>query len=200
MESCRSVLLPAPLGPSRPVTPGPIVIVTSLTATTLPYHREACSTCTRLGCTRVIVHADVKTEEKSLATFGGMLGRMVNLFGGRGAKEGVASTVAVSGDRKYSVLRYITLPIKGGQRIMRHRLYRGFGRRCNSRGMIAIKGLPDTFLRKEISIRADRFLDLCEVDARSPIAVDINIIGELWSSTIKTCRPFSSVTFMGRGK
>jgi hypothetical protein len=49
-----------------------------------------------------IVHADVKTEEKSLATFGGMLGRMVNLFGGRGAKEGVASTVAVSGDRKYS--------------------------------------------------------------------------------------------------
>src|SRR3954464_9960687 len=32
--------LPAPLGPSRPVTPGPIVMVTPLTATTLPYHRE----------------------------------------------------------------------------------------------------------------------------------------------------------------
>ena len=32
--------LPAPLGPSRPVTPGPIVIVTSLTATTLPNQRD----------------------------------------------------------------------------------------------------------------------------------------------------------------
>ena len=35
--------LPAPLGPSRPVTPGPIVIVTSLTATTLPNQRETWS-------------------------------------------------------------------------------------------------------------------------------------------------------------
>src|SRR5215216_5894702 len=35
-----SVLLPAPLGPSRPVTPGPMVMVMPLTATTLPYHRE----------------------------------------------------------------------------------------------------------------------------------------------------------------
>ena len=35
--------LPAPLGPSRPVTPGPMVIVTSLTATTLRYHRETWS-------------------------------------------------------------------------------------------------------------------------------------------------------------
>src|SRR6516165_12679822 len=37
---CSSVDLPAPFGPSSPVTPGPIVIVMSLTATTLPYHRE----------------------------------------------------------------------------------------------------------------------------------------------------------------
>ena len=34
---CSSVDLPAPFGPSRPVTPGPMVIVMSLTATTLPY-------------------------------------------------------------------------------------------------------------------------------------------------------------------
>ena len=34
------VVFPAPLGPSSPVTPGPIVIVMSLTATTLPYQRE----------------------------------------------------------------------------------------------------------------------------------------------------------------
>jgi hypothetical protein len=46
------------------------------------------------------LQADVKTEEKSLVTLGGMLGRMMNLFGGKGAKEGVVSTVAVSGDRK----------------------------------------------------------------------------------------------------
>src|SRR5256885_2251396 len=44
--------------------------------------------------------ADVKTEEKSLVQFGGALGRVVNFFGGKAAKEGVISTVAVSGDRK----------------------------------------------------------------------------------------------------
>src|SRR5690606_41743896 len=38
-----SVDLPAPLGPSRPVTPGPTVIDTSLTATTLPYQRDTAS-------------------------------------------------------------------------------------------------------------------------------------------------------------
>jgi len=47
-----------------------------------------------------VLHADGKTEEKSLVTFGGMLGRMMNLFGGKTAKEGVISTVAVSGERK----------------------------------------------------------------------------------------------------
>ena len=46
------------------------------------------------------LHADVKKEEKSLVTFSGMLGRMMNMFGGKAAKEGVVSTVAVSGDRK----------------------------------------------------------------------------------------------------
>ena len=34
------VVLPAPLGPSSPVTPGPMVSETSLTATTLPNQRE----------------------------------------------------------------------------------------------------------------------------------------------------------------
>src|SRR6201993_3051765 len=36
---CRIVDLPAPFGPSSPVTPGPTDIVMSLTATTLPYQR-----------------------------------------------------------------------------------------------------------------------------------------------------------------
>src|SRR5580698_6705244 len=37
---CMIVDLPAPFGPSRPVTPGPTDIVMSLTATTLPYQRD----------------------------------------------------------------------------------------------------------------------------------------------------------------
>jgi hypothetical protein len=47
-----------------------------------------------------VLRADVKTEEKTAISFSGMLGRMVSLFGGKAAKEGVVSTVAVSGDRK----------------------------------------------------------------------------------------------------
>jgi hypothetical protein len=46
------------------------------------------------------LRADVRTEEKTRVEFAGMLGRMVNLFGGKGAKEGTVSTVAVKGDRK----------------------------------------------------------------------------------------------------
>ncbi len=44
--------------------------------------------------------ADVKTEEKNLVQLGGALGKVMNFFGGKAAKEGVVSTVAVSGDRK----------------------------------------------------------------------------------------------------
>jgi hypothetical protein len=46
------------------------------------------------------LRADVKTQQKSLVTLGGMMGRMMNMFGGKAAKEGITSTVAVSGDRK----------------------------------------------------------------------------------------------------
>ena len=46
------------------------------------------------------VRADVKKEERNQVSFSGMLGRMFNLFGGKSAKEGVVTTVAVSGDRK----------------------------------------------------------------------------------------------------
>ncbi len=45
-------------------------------------------------------HAEVKKEERNQVSFSGMLGRMFNFFGGKSAKEGVVSTVAVSGDRK----------------------------------------------------------------------------------------------------
>jgi hypothetical protein len=45
-------------------------------------------------------YADVRADEKSRVEFAGMLGRVVNMFGGKAAREGTTSTVAVKGDRK----------------------------------------------------------------------------------------------------
>ena len=44
--------------------------------------------------------ADVKTRDKTQAKFEGMLGRMVGMVGGKAAREGVVTAVAVKGDRK----------------------------------------------------------------------------------------------------
>jgi hypothetical protein len=44
--------------------------------------------------------ADVRADEKTRVEFAGALGRVVNIFGGKSAREGVTSTVAVKGDRK----------------------------------------------------------------------------------------------------
>ena len=52
-----------------------------------------------LACASAL-HADVTTQEKSQVKFAGALGRVMNLFGGRGAREGVVTSVAVKGDRK----------------------------------------------------------------------------------------------------
>jgi hypothetical protein len=46
------------------------------------------------------VRADVRADEKTKVEFAGMLGRMMNIFGGKAAREGVTSSVAVKGDRK----------------------------------------------------------------------------------------------------
>ena len=46
------------------------------------------------------VLADVRTEQKTRVQFGGMLGRVVNIFGGKAAREGITSTVMVKGNRK----------------------------------------------------------------------------------------------------
>jgi len=51
----------------------------------------------------VTTRADVKTQERAKATFEGMLGKMVGMFGGKSAKEGIVSTVAVKGDRMMKV-------------------------------------------------------------------------------------------------
>ncbi len=50
-----------------------------------------------------VLSAEVKTEEKSQVKFEGMMGRMMGLFGGKAAKEGLVGTVAVKGDRKATV-------------------------------------------------------------------------------------------------
>ena len=52
-----------------------------------------------LALSSYAIRADVRTEEKSRVEFGGVLGRMVNIFGGKGAREGVTSSIAVQGDR-----------------------------------------------------------------------------------------------------
>ena len=57
-------------------------------------------TLTMLAAAAHTVRADVRADEKAKVEFAGMLGRMFNLFGGKGAREGVTSTVAVKGDRK----------------------------------------------------------------------------------------------------
>lgn len=46
--------------------------------------------------------AAVKTEQKTLTSFGGLLGKMSGMFGGKSAKEGLTETVAVKGNRKIS--------------------------------------------------------------------------------------------------
>ena len=47
--------------------------------------------------------ADMKSKQKTQVKFEGMLGKMVGMFGGKAAKEGVISTVAIAGDRMMTV-------------------------------------------------------------------------------------------------
>jgi hypothetical protein len=53
-----------------------------------------------LAASSYSLRADVREEQKAHVQFGGMLGRMFNMFGGKSAREGVTSTIAVKGDRK----------------------------------------------------------------------------------------------------
>ena len=49
------------------------------------------------------LRADVRTEQKTKFQLAGALGKVVNFFGGKAAREGVTSTVAVKGDRKLTM-------------------------------------------------------------------------------------------------
>ena len=46
-----------------------------------------------------VLRADVKTKEKTTFKLEGVLGRMVSVFGGSAARDGITSTVAVKGNR-----------------------------------------------------------------------------------------------------
>jgi hypothetical protein len=60
---------------------------------------SAAIVCGLAFATRSLV-ADVRADEKTHVEFAGMMGRMVNMFGGKTAREGLTSSVAVKGDRK----------------------------------------------------------------------------------------------------
>ena len=57
-------------------------------------------TCALLLAAAPALNADVKTEQKSKFELGGVLGRVVNVFGGKAARDGVTSSVALRGTRK----------------------------------------------------------------------------------------------------
>jgi hypothetical protein len=68
-------------------------------------HRVRTASVAVIGCLLAsqAVRADVRADEKSHTEFAGALGRIVNMFGGKAAKEGTSSSVAVKGDRKATI-------------------------------------------------------------------------------------------------
>ena len=63
-------------------------------------HTVAVLTAAILTCFVQSLAADVKADERGLVKFEGGLGKVVGILGGRAAREGVKSTIAVKGDRK----------------------------------------------------------------------------------------------------
>ncbi len=50
-----------------------------------------------------VLRAEVKVDQKNQFKMEGMMGRVMGMFGGKAAKEGVVSTVAVKGNRKATI-------------------------------------------------------------------------------------------------
>ena len=50
-----------------------------------------------------VLHADVRYDQKVKFQLAGALGKVVNFFGGKAARDGVTSTVAVKGNRKLTL-------------------------------------------------------------------------------------------------
>jgi hypothetical protein len=53
-----------------------------------------------LAASAQMVSADVRTDQRVKFQLGGAIGKLVNIFGGKGAREGVTSMVAVKANRK----------------------------------------------------------------------------------------------------
>jgi hypothetical protein len=53
-----------------------------------------------LVASSAVVSADIRSDQRVKFQLGGMVGKLVNMFGGKGARDGVVSTVAVKGNRK----------------------------------------------------------------------------------------------------
>ena len=62
----------------------------------------ACVACV-LALASSTLSADVRTDQRVKFQLGGAIGKIVNMFGGKGAREGVTSMVAVKGNRKASM-------------------------------------------------------------------------------------------------
>lgn len=56
--------------------------------------------CALVASTSAVLSADVRTDQRVKFQLGGAVGKIINMFGGKGAREGVTSVVAVKGDRK----------------------------------------------------------------------------------------------------
>jgi hypothetical protein len=53
-----------------------------------------------LASASAVVSADIRSDQRVRFQLGGAVGKLINMFGGKGAREGVTSTVAVKGNRK----------------------------------------------------------------------------------------------------
>ena len=65
-----------------------------------PSRTIAALTLTGFVLSSYTLRADVRADQKAHVAFAGVLGRMFTIFGGKTAREGAVSTVAVKGDRK----------------------------------------------------------------------------------------------------
>lgn len=68
-----------------------------------------CSVVTLFVISSQVVSADIRTDQRVKFQLGGAVGKLLNMFGGKGAREGVTTTVAVKGNRK------ATMSESGGQ-------------------------------------------------------------------------------------
>lgn len=55
---------------------------------------------TAIAMAPALVRADIRSDQRTKFQLGGAIGKLVNVFGGKGARDGVVSSVAVKGDRK----------------------------------------------------------------------------------------------------